>query len=282
LLGPIFNREALTVPRRGRHYANRAAYLGLLWVLALTAWQTTVGWNVTPTLYETTRFGPLLFRLCVLTQLTLLLFFAALTAASAITQEKDRRTFVLLLLSDMTDAEIVLGKLFGSLLQIGLFLAAVVPVLLFIVFLGGVAPYQVLQAVVILAATALAAGSLGTLIALWREKTFQALALTVLFLVLYLCVIRGLPLLLGLFAPEAVGRVEYYQQWLDPFLALDSLMQPPAEGDPPVAPAYGYALVMVGLSVLLNGWGMLRLRVWTPAASRSCSASSRRPRRKRR
>ena len=36
MLGPIFNREALTIPRRGRHYLNRAAYLGILWVLGLT------------------------------------------------------------------------------------------------------------------------------------------------------------------------------------------------------------------------------------------------------
>src|SRR5438270_718088 len=42
------------------------------------------------------------------------------------------------------------------------------------------------------ATTALAAGSLGALIALWRDRTFQALALTVLFLVLYLCLALNL------------------------------------------------------------------------------------------
>ena len=35
MLGPIFNREALTVPRRSQHYVSRAAYLGLLWILGL-------------------------------------------------------------------------------------------------------------------------------------------------------------------------------------------------------------------------------------------------------
>lgn len=137
MLGPIFNREVLTVPRRPQHYFNRAAYLGVLWVLAVTAWQATVGWSLTPTLYETSRFGPLLFRLCAAVQLVLLLFFSALAAAAAVAQEKDRRTFVLLLLTDLADYEIVLGKLLGSLLQIALFLAAVVPVLLLITLLGG-------------------------------------------------------------------------------------------------------------------------------------------------
>src|SRR3954452_349307 len=112
MLGPIFLRELLTVPRRGSHYVTRAAYLGSLWVVAVTAWLATVGWTRTATLGETARFGPLLFQLLTTVQLALFLFFAALTTASAIALEKDRRTFLLLLLTDMTDAEIVLGKLF--------------------------------------------------------------------------------------------------------------------------------------------------------------------------
>ena len=50
MLGPIFVREWLTVPRRARHYVLRSAYLGILWVLGLTAWQATVGWSQTATL----------------------------------------------------------------------------------------------------------------------------------------------------------------------------------------------------------------------------------------
>ena len=31
MLGPIFAREALTLPRRPRHYVMRTVYLGALW-----------------------------------------------------------------------------------------------------------------------------------------------------------------------------------------------------------------------------------------------------------
>src|SRR5262249_60722497 len=141
------------------------------------------------------------------------MFFSALAAAAAVAQEKDRRTFVLLLLTDLANHEIVLGKLLGSLLQIALLLAAVVPLLLLITLLGGVAPYQVGQTLLILASTALAAGALGNLCALWRDRTFQALALTVLFLVLYLCLVNGLPLIAArVLDPAALPAVEYYQQ----------------------------------------------------------------------
>jgi hypothetical protein len=39
------------------------------------------------------------------------LFFSALLAASAVTQEKDKRTLVLLLLTNLNNSELVLGKL---------------------------------------------------------------------------------------------------------------------------------------------------------------------------
>jgi ABC-type Na+ efflux pump permease subunit len=261
LLGPIFNREFLTVPRRPRHYATRVAYLGALWVIGLTAWLATVGWTRSATLGEAARFGPLLFQILTFVQLALFLFFAALSAASAVSQEKDRRTFVLLLLTDLRDHEIVLGKLLGSLLPIGILLAASVPLLMLLLLLGGIALHQVIQAVVVVAATALAAGSLGGLIALWRDRTFQALALTVLFLVLYLCLVRGLDLLPAVGPTLQAWKV---RQYLDPFVAL-STAQGSTEEAAGLAPAYGFALAMLGLSGLLNGWGLLRLRVWNPS-----------------
>jgi len=157
LLGPLFIREWLTVPRRSRHYVTRAAYLLGLWILGLTAWQATVGWTRTPTLGDTARFGGMLFQLYAIVQLTLVLFFSALSAASAVALEKDRRTFILLLLTDLRSYEIVLGKLFGSLLQIALLLAGVIPLLASLLLLGGVSFPQVMQTMLVLAATAIAA-----------------------------------------------------------------------------------------------------------------------------
>jgi ABC-type transport system involved in multi-copper enzyme maturation permease subunit len=272
LLGPIFAREWLTVPRRSRHYVVRAAYLGLLWILGLTAWQVTVGWDYTPTLGDASRFGLLLFQVLTLyVQLPLLLFFSALSAASTVAREKDRRTFVLLLMTDLRNYEIVLGKLLGSLLQIVLLLAGTVPVLMLLVLLGGIAPSQVGQATLILAASALAAGSLGCLVALWREKTFPALALTALFLVLYLCLVRGLTVVPGLVAwvtGSDYGQgltLETAQSWLDPFLAMEGVLDPATHVEATVAPAYGFAGVMLALSVGLNAWSMVWLRVWNPS-----------------
>ena len=151
----------------------RSAYLGILWILGLTAWQAIIGWSRTATLGETARFGSLLFQLFNYVQLTLVVFFTAITAAGAVAQEKDRRTFILLLVTDLRNYEIVAGKLLGSLLQIGLLLIGTVPVLFFIMLLGGVAPEQIGRATLVLAATALASGSLGGLIALCATRRFR-------------------------------------------------------------------------------------------------------------
>jgi ABC-type Na+ efflux pump permease subunit len=265
VLGPIFQRELLTVPRRRSHYVTRAAYLGSLGVIAVTAWLATLGWDRPATLGENARFGPLLFQLLTFVQLSLFLFFSALSCASAIAKEKDRRTFVLLLMTDLHDTEIVLGKVLGSLLPIAVLGLATLPVLVALLLLGGIGLEQVVQVMLITAATTLAAGSLGGLIALWRERTFQSLALTVLYLVLYLLLVRGLAVLPAFFPVVSHEQAEQAQRWLEPFLALRSAHQATLPDDRGLHPAYGYVLVMVGVAVLLNLYGVLRLRVWNPS-----------------
>jgi ABC-type Na+ efflux pump permease subunit len=263
LLGPIFMRELVTVPRRSGHYASRAALVGLLGILGITAWQATIGFTRDATLGETAAFGLLLFQIVVFVQLLLTLFFAALSAASAVAQEKDRRTFVLLLLTRMYDYEIVLGKLLGALLPIAVQVLVTAPVLAMLLLLGGIDPEQVVQAVLVLGAAAFAAGSLGGLVALWRERTFQALALAVLFLVLYICLTQTVGVVGPLVAPDADwGTV---QAWLDPFIAMQTVLEPPAGGWAGIAPGYGFVLTMLGWCAVLNGVGIWKLRKWNPS-----------------
>jgi ABC-type Na+ efflux pump permease subunit len=263
VLGPIFSREVVTVPRRAGHFAGRMALVGLLGILGITTWQATVGFSREATLGETASFGLLLFQIVAFVQLLLTLFFAALSAAGAVSQEKDRRTFVLLLLTDMRDYEIVLGKMLGALLPILVLLLVTAPVLALLLLLGGIDPEQVLQAELVLFASAIAAGSLGGLVALWREKTYQALALSVLFLVLYICLTQGL----GTAGPRLAPGADWgtVQAWFDPFIAMQSVLEPPAGGRAGLAPTYGYVLVMLLWCAALNGIGIWKLRKWNPS-----------------
>src|SRR5262245_44573984 len=220
-----------------------------------------VGFTKDAALGETARFGLLLFQIISFVQLTLLVFFSALSAASTVSQEKDRRTFVLLLLTDMRDYEIVLGKMLGSLLSIAILFAVTVPYFALVLLLGGVSGEQVTQAVVVMAATALAAGSLGALVALWRERTFQALALAVLALVFYLLIVQGAGVIVRLTSDIDPSMAV---AWLDPFTAMVYVLEPPTPG-PAIPPAYGFGITMLALSVALNAFGIWKLRKWNPS-----------------
>src|SRR3954471_16986769 len=82
--GPIIAREVLTAPRPLRFYVARATYVGLLFVLMWTAWQVLIGFRQVQEFGIIARFGGMLFQIFVFVQLTLILFFAPLAAATAV------------------------------------------------------------------------------------------------------------------------------------------------------------------------------------------------------
>lgn len=262
MLGPIFDREFLTVPRTDKHFSVRvAALLGLL-TLGLTAWLATNVMGSTMTLGETARFGRLVFQIYGFVALVLVVFFSALSAAGAVAREKDRRTFVLLLMTDLRDYELVLGKMLGSLLPIALMLIGLFPVLALLMLLGGIQPSQVVLSWLVLASSAFAAGSLGAFAALWRDKTFQALALSVLGIVLYLCLTRLMVAVLGalgMTVPDAATLA-----FVDPIAALSSIIERGSAAEDSVHPAWVFVAVMWACGVLLNVIAFVRLRVWNP------------------
>ena len=122
--GPVFTREAVTLPRRLRHYFYRSVYVLTLLILMCTCWLVVAGTQIILTVGDMARFGSTLFQVLAPLQLALVTFLAALGSASAVSQEKDRRTLILLLLTRLSNRELVLGKLFASLLNVIAMLSA--------------------------------------------------------------------------------------------------------------------------------------------------------------
>src|SRR5262249_15593710 len=136
--GPIIAREVLTAPRPLRYFLWRASFACFLFILLWTAWQSIIGWQDVREVGVLARFGAILYWLFAMLQLTLMLFFAPLFTAAAISYEKDRRTFTLLLMTDLSDLEIVLGKLVAGLLHILTILGASVGLLSVCALFGGI------------------------------------------------------------------------------------------------------------------------------------------------
>jgi hypothetical protein len=188
LIGPVFTRELATAPRRLRFYVARAVYVAGLMALVATAWLLLTGTQEVRNVGDMARFGATLFQILAPLQLALVLFFAPVLTASAVAQEKDRRTLVLLLMTNLSNAELVLGKLFAGVLQVLVLLAAAAPLYFLIALFGGISYGQICWVYAVTATTVVVAGSLGSTLALWREKTFQTLALVFLALVFWLAV----------------------------------------------------------------------------------------------
>ena len=268
--GPIFSREALTSPRQLRHFLIRSGYVAALFVLMYTAGQAMFGWQQVRSIGDVARFGSLVFQIFCLVQLSLVLFFALLFGASGVAQEKDKQTLILLLMTDMRDHELVLGKLFAGLLMVMVLVLASMPVLFLVLLLGGVGIDQVLWALAICAASAFTAGSWGLLVAYWREKTFQTLAISVLGFVILLGVVEGA--VAGLEAlPANSGWAHIAAHWmglLNPYRVLLGVLNPlsgRAGLDPAHVSAWDFLLVMATATVVINGITILRLRVWNPS-----------------
>ena len=262
--GPIIAREVLTAPRPLRFYVARASYAGLLFILMWTAWQSLIGWQEVNEIGIIAHFGSVLFEFFVLVQLTLMLFFAPLAAATAVAHEKDRRTFLLLLMTDLRDVEIVLGKLIASLLQIGTLLATAAPVFFLCLLLGGVSAAQVADVLSVTAAAGLAGGSLGLVVGLWRDRTFQSLALTVLLVVLALAGIEALALLV----PQAQLLGVPLASALNPYRAIASVITAES-GEAGALARASVVFVLLALvgALLLNTVSVVMLRRWNPGSS---------------
>ena len=179
LIGPVFTREVITSPRSWRHYFSRSLYVSALFGLVVTAWLILMVHG----LDGLARFGsdPPVSLIAPL-QMAMAIMFSALLTAAAVAQEKDRRTLDLLLMTNMTNAELVLGQAAGQHAQcVRLDRRPPIPLLMFLQTAGRYFALADRQCRGRHIATAAAvAGSLGSMVALWREKTFQSLALTAL------------------------------------------------------------------------------------------------------
>lgn len=262
--GPIFQREVLVSPRHWRHFVLRAGYVGALIILIYTAAQVTFGFQSPRTIGGMARFGHFVFQVMCVVQLALVLAASMLFCAGRVSQEKDRRTLVLLLMTDLRSSELVLGKLLSGLLPVAVLIGISVPCFFAVKMLGGVSLGQVLWFELLCVAMALAAGGWGALVGFWRDKTFQTLAVTVLGGVLFLGLIEGLTVWGGeRSSMSTAARV------VNPLYALRVILDPLTySGEGALgAVVLPTVLGLTGMGVALIVVSSLRVRIWNPTRS---------------
>jgi ABC-type Na+ efflux pump permease subunit len=262
MIGPILGREWLVSPRKWKFYLQRVVFVAALFSLVGTVWLLLAGMQQVRNIGDLARFGALAFQLVVPLELLIVMFLAAVSTAASVAQEKDRRTLVLLLLTRLRSSEIVLGKLLASLLAIANMVLSSLPLLLIFPLLGGVSVEQSLQAMAIILVTAFWCAALGGLVGFWREKTFQALAMTLLAIAAW-CVLAEAV------AMSAVSAIPAdWAKIISPLRAVWSVCQPmpdSAFSGVPGGITSLYCLMGLGLGSLICGIAVARLRAWNPS-----------------
>jgi ABC-type transport system involved in multi-copper enzyme maturation permease subunit len=254
-------------PRRPSFFVARTLFAGALFALTVTAWQLLVGSQRIENVGDLAWFGAAAFRILAPLQLAVAMPFSALLVASAVSLEKDRKTLDLLLMTNLSNSELVLGKLLAGMLSVVVVVVAVLPLLAIVALLGGIAAGQVFRVQAVTVASALAAGSLGSTVALWREKTFQALAVTALTMVLWLV---GWEFV----AAGAAGRswlglpAETWAVAMSPWQAVQAAARSnfaiSTAQHSSVDPVYMFLVASIGISVLLNAVAIAFVRAWNP------------------
>lgn len=267
MIGPIFQRELSTLPRRPRHFIARIVFLVMLFAIICTTWLLLAGVQPVQNAGDLARFGVLIFQLLAPFQMVVLLFMAALAGTSAVSHEKDKQTLTLLLMTSLTDVEVVVGKIGAGLLAtMNAFLSSA-PIVFLLPILGGVSLDQVIACTVVTACTLIASCSLGATVAFWREKTFQAIAVTTLLIALWLAL--GEIIAAGIIpgVPRSIGSI------ISPLRAVWDIAQPiPSTSVISGLGGSGNAILasifMSALAGLLSLLSIAKLRVWNPSRER--------------
>ena len=112
--GPVFERELAATARSGRAFALRSIYGLALLAVAIATYR-----NLDPGPMQVTRLAGDLFRNLVQAQAVAVILLTPALVAGAIAGEAQRGTLQDLLTTDLTAAEVVLGKLAARLLHVG-------------------------------------------------------------------------------------------------------------------------------------------------------------------
>ena len=145
LPGPVFNFELIKTARRGRFYLIRAFYAVILFFILWgvhAAWVSETSGELDSHMVSWFAFSA--FGAITIGQEILVLVLTPALVAGVIADEKQRKTLHYLMASQLSSAEIVLGKLMVRMLYVTVLLGVSLPVLSLLVLMGGVDPRLVM------------------------------------------------------------------------------------------------------------------------------------------
>lgn len=250
-INPIIVKELRSRMRGVRAFAVLTGMLLLLGTVSYGLYRLVL--ITTPT-YSTSplspQIGQTLFSGLVFLELMMVCFVTPAVTAGAISGEREKLTYEMLLATPMRPASILWGKLVSALSYVFLLIFAAIPMASLVFIFGGVTLRDMLKALVILVAVAVTLGVVGLFMSTWLERTGRA---TVLSYLVVLALLLGPPFFYIL---VGVLRQAEPPRWLlvpNPLSALFSALGPAASSDGPAGVFWGLGMALGGNLSLLTG-----------------------------
>src|SRR5580693_709624 len=185
-LSPVFIYECLANSRRGQTYAIRSIGVAILLASIATIATTHASRFQSNAWREYAALGESYFYAIIGVELTLVMLAAPAATAGAICVDRARGTLTHMLATDLSDSEIVLGKLASRLLPVLGLVACSWPVLSICSLLGGIDPTALTLAFAIILAAALLGCTMALALSVWARKPHEVVLVTYTFWILVL------------------------------------------------------------------------------------------------
>ncbi len=238
-LNPIIVREMRIRMRGMRPYATLTLFL-----IALIG----VGYGIFELMLRQAQFGvtvisaqvgQALFSGLAMCELLLIVFIAPAMASGAISSERERLTYEMLIATPLRPSSFLWGKLFSTLSYLFLLIFASIPVFSAVLLFGGVAPLAIVKTVALLTVTAITYGAVGLFASSLSRRTSRATILSYALIVTLIASTAAIGSLWGQFSFILGQQAPPQVLYLNPFSALFSIVTL-APGDF-MGPFFGYS-----------------------------------------
>ena len=263
-LGPVFAFEWLTGARRWQMYAMRAFVVALMLVGLWLVWlqYPTLGGPVT--IQQQASMGRAFFGTAATILLCLVGLVAPAATAGSVCLDKARGNLALLFATDLSNREIVLGKLGARLVPVlGLILCAA-PVLAIATLFGGVDPIGLFGTLLVVTSWAIFGCTLALTLSVWGRKTHEVLMATYVIGIVYLLSPLILNTLRFLFPIGMLPRLDGMLRLNPVYLVAAAVDAPMGTGPLTIgtqAIFFGVWMVVSALLVGLSTWRIRRVVV---------------------
>lgn len=251
-INPVIVKELRSRMRGARAFVILTSALLLLGTVSYALYRivlATSRYTLSPLSPE---IGQVLFVALVFLELMLVCFITPAVTCGAISGEREKLTYEMLMATPLRPSSILWGKLVSALSYVFLLIFAAVPMASLVFIFGGVSPRDMVKALVILVAVAVTLGVVSIFTSALLGRTTRATGLS------YLVV---LALLIGpVFVYILVGVLRQAEppRWIlvpNPASALFSALTPPMLSDGPASLFWALGMVLGGDLRVVTGSG---------------------------